>query len=125
MVASPAEQEAAVTSVVLDYFEGWFEGDAGRMARALHPGLAKRALRGDGQTLAESPAEWMIEATDRGEGRDERPDDLTIDVTVEDVHGDIACATVRSTVYREYLHLARTLDGWKIVNALWTPTRAA
>ena len=38
--------EAAVVSAVLDYFDGWFDGDAGRMERALHPGLAKRCPRG-------------------------------------------------------------------------------
>jgi len=27
---------------------------------------------------------------------------------------------VRSAVYREYVHLVRTTDGWKIVNTLYT-----
>ena len=31
----------------------------------------------------------------------------------------IATAIVRSAPYREYLHLVRTDDGWRIVNALW------
>ena len=56
--------EAAIVSAVLDYFEGWFDGDAGvRMERALHPDLAKRSLEKDGQTLDKISAEWMIEAT--------------------------------------------------------------
>src|SRR5207247_1980950 len=49
-VASETSTEpdrSAVTKVVLDYFEGWFEGDAARMKRALHPELAKRSLGGD------------------------------------------------------------------------------
>jgi len=33
---TPAD-EAAIVGAVLDYFEGWFEGDAARMERALHP----------------------------------------------------------------------------------------
>jgi hypothetical protein len=36
-----------------------------------------------------------------------------------DVHGTIASVVVDSNVYREYLHLVRTPDGWKIANALW------
>ena len=60
--------EAAVVDAVLDYFEGWFDGDAGRMERALHPGLAKRGLEKDGRTLDETTAEWMIDATARGVG---------------------------------------------------------
>jgi len=114
--------EAAVVAVVLDYFDGWFDGDAARMERALHPGLAKRALDADGGSLRETTAAWMVDATGRGAGRDLDPGDRQIDVTVEDIHATIASATVRSAVYREYVHLARTTDGWKIVNALWAPT---
>lgn len=112
-------EETAVVEAVLDYFEGWFDGDAARMERALHPGLAKRSLEGDGRTLDETTAEWMIDATRQGLGRERGQGDRRIEVEVEDVYGAIANATVRSAVYREYVQLARTEDGWKIVNALW------
>src|SRR6266540_2841378 len=69
--------EAAIEGVVLDYFESWFEGDAARMERALHPELAKRCLGGDqrwwgqgkeadAQHLDSTTAREMIEATARG-----------------------------------------------------------
>ena len=109
--------EAAIVDAVLDYFEGWFDGDAGRMERALHPGLAKRSLDQDGRTLKEGTAEGMIDATARGGGRERDPGDIEVEVV--DIHGPIANATVRSAVYREYVQLVRTPDGWKIVNALW------
>ena len=112
-------EEAAIVNAVLDYFEGWFDGDAGRMERALHPGLAKRSLEKDGRTLDETTAEWMIDATARGLGRERDTADRRIEVEVEDVHGTIANATVRSAVYREYVQLVQTREGWKIVNALW------
>ena len=112
--------EAAIVSAVLDYFEGWFDGDASRMERALHPGLAKRSLDEDGRTLDETTAEWMIDATARGLGSARDPG--RIEVEVVDVHGTIASATVRSAVYREYVQLVRTPEGWKIVNALWAWT---
>ena len=43
------DSEDAVRSVVMDYVAGWFEGDAGRMKRALHPELVKRCkgIEGD------------------------------------------------------------------------------
>ena len=110
--------EAAIVSVVLDYFEGWFDGDASRMERALHPGLAKRSLDQDGRTLNETTAAWMIAATARGVGARD-PGDRRIEVEVEEVYGTIASATVRSAVYREYVQLVRTPKGWRIVNALW------
>jgi hypothetical protein len=111
--------EAAVVEAVLDYFEGWFDGDAERMERALHPGLAKRSLEKDCRTLNETSAEWMNDATARGVGRERDPGDRQIEVEVDDVHGTIANATVRSAVYREYVQLVRTPEGWRIVNTFW------
>ena len=106
---------AAVVATVLDYFEGWFDGDAVRMERALHPALAKR-----GPGLRTVTKDEMVTWTAAGEGKAKDPGrGRRIDVSVVDVHEEIASAVVDSDVYREYLHLVRTDDGWKIVNALW------
>jgi hypothetical protein len=118
-VQQTTTDETAIVDTVLDYFEGWFDGEAARMERALHPGLAKRALLDDQESLNETTAGEMIDATGRGVGRARDPGDRRIEVEVEDVYGSIANATVRSAVYREYVQLVRTRDGWKIVNALW------
>lgn len=117
MGSSPDQD--AVTSTVLDYFEGWFDGDVARMERALHPDLCKRALRLDRSVMVIN-AQQMIDDTGKGDGKCGRPADLNIRVTVEDVYADMANATVYSTVYTEYLQLVRMPDGWKILNALWT-----
>jgi len=37
-------ERAAVVRTVADYFDSWFEGDPERMARVLHPSLAKRRI---------------------------------------------------------------------------------
>ncbi len=37
--------KAAIKQTALDYIEGWYEGNAERMERALHPDLAKRIVR--------------------------------------------------------------------------------
>ena len=110
--------ETAIVDAALDYFEGWFDGDELRMERALHPQLAKHSLMED-DTLDVTTAGWMIDATAEGRGKREG---VEIDVEVVEIYGDIATAIVRSTVYREYLHLARTTGGWKIANALWQRT---
>jgi Putative lumazine-binding len=112
-------ERAAIVATALDYFEGWFDGDVERMDRALHPSLAKRALTDDGWTLNETSAEWMLGATSKHLGRERDVPDRRITVEVVDVYGEIATAIVRSAVYHEYLHLVKTDDGWKIVNALW------
>jgi len=121
-IENPTAAQVAVVETVLDYFEGWFDGDVGRMERALHPSLAKRSLEPDARTLNETTAQWMIDATARGLGRERDPGDRRIEVEVEDVYGTVASATVRSAVYREYVQLVRTPEGWKIVNALWAWT---
>ena len=106
---------AAVVATALDYFEGWFDGDEVRMARALHPNLAKRQA---GEELGTTTKERMLGLTGLGEGKGDGAD-RSLDVQVHDVYGDIATATVHSAVYHEYLHLVRTSEGWKIANALW------
>jgi hypothetical protein len=121
----PDTERAAIERTVLDYFEGWFGGDPVRMERALHPEFVKRSLETDPfgrETLRTITAEWMIEATALGRGKNDTPDDVRIEIEVEDVLGELANVTVRSVMYIEYLHLAQTSDGWKIVNDLWQPT---
>ena len=111
------ETARAIERAVLDYFEGWFEGDAARMVSALHSELAKRSLNAEGlETLT---AQQMIDATAEGIGRTRDVPDRRIEIEITDVYGVIATVVVRSAVYREYLHLVDTGAGWKIVNALW------
>ncbi len=125
METSPdiGNEEASVVATALDYFEGWFDADTERMQRALHPGLAKRSLGQvdrDSLELRTVTTEQMLAWTAEGEGRSDDPGgDRRIDVEVVDLYGNIASIVVRTTVYREYLHLVRTNQGWKIINALW------
>jgi hypothetical protein len=112
--------ESAITATCLDYFEGWYEADAARMERALHPELVKRSPDGEGG-LEPLSARWMIDATARGQGRRDDPDERRVDITVEHVYGDIANVTVMSVPYAEYLQLVRTSQGWRIAHALWQP----
>jgi hypothetical protein len=114
-----SDDEAAIVRAVLDYFEGWYDGDPVRMERALHPELAKRRLGDDGSALSSTTAKEMIEATQRAAGKREDPDERWLDVTVDHVYETIANVTVMSVPYAEYVQLARTKDGWKIVNTLW------
>jgi hypothetical protein len=49
-----------------------------------------------------------------------RTDERAVAGVVRDcyVYDTIASITVRSPIYHEYLHLVRTREGWRIVNAL-------
>jgi hypothetical protein len=114
--------EEQIVETVHDYFDGWFDGDAARMERALHPEMVKRTSGPDqASTLGIITAAQMVEWTGHGEGKEiaSRISDRSIDVAVLDVNVDIATVLVRSEPYHEYLHLVRTRDGWRIANALW------
>lgn len=108
----------AIKRTVLDYFEGWFEGDPLRMERALHRDLAKRR---SGEVLGITTKQHMIELTEGGEGKEDAGDGR-IDIEVEDVYKDMASVTVHTSTYHEYVHLVRTPDGWRIANTLWQLT---
>jgi hypothetical protein len=118
---------ALIVATAHDYFDGWFDGDASRMARALHRDLVKRSPGEDqASTLSFVTAAQMIRWTDEGAGVQVASAlaDRAIEVDVLDIKGDIASVLVRSEPYHEYLHLVRTREGWKIANALWCSTTA-
>jgi hypothetical protein len=113
----------AVVATALDYFEGWYDGDVLRVDRALHAELVKRSAD---QVGAGSPSVTtkgrILELVRQGAGAEDKTED-PIEVAVVDIHHDIATAVVRSAQYREYLHLLRTPEGWRIVGAFWQYTR--
>jgi len=116
------DDRESIVATVRDYWQGWFEGDPERMTRALHPDLVKRGaatVGTPGKLTAVMTADDMIGWTRDGEGVATRPADPTYDITVNDVYDQIATVTVRSAIYREYLQLTKTTDGWRILNALY------
>jgi hypothetical protein len=116
----------AILATVSDYWEGWFGGDAERMQRALHPTLAKTGVGIDGsgrQVLGSMTAEQMIGWTRDGEGVAEKSAAFPFEVTINDAYREVAAVMVHSGVFREYLHLAKTPEGWKILNALYMRVR--
>ena len=115
--SSGNEGQQGIIDTALDYYEGWFDGDATRMKRALHPQLVKRALNNDAIELDTAPE--MIDATAAGIGRSRDPGDRQIKIRVDHIHGSIATATVTSAVYVDYLQLVKVENRWQILNALW------
>ena len=59
-----------ITKSVLDYYEGWYDADVGRMDRAVHNDLVKRSsAREHGAVLSFITKKQMLELTGQGEGR--------------------------------------------------------
>jgi hypothetical protein len=108
------DDRTAIIAAATDYIEGWLEGDPERMARALHPDLVKREVH-DGTIATNYTRDQMVEFTEAGYGRElERG----FTVSILDAYGDMAAVRVTS-VYVDYLHVARFADGWKLLNVLW------
>ena len=59
----------------------------------------------------------MLEFTRQGEGVADRGSGR-LDIDIVDIHKDVATVVVHGGVYREYLHLVRTGDDWKIAAAV-------
>jgi len=119
-IAQDSDLRQAIVAAALDYYEGWFEGEPERMERALHPGLVKRSLAEDGMSVETISAREMVEATANGVGLTRAGKQARdIQIHVDHVYADIATVTATSAVYVDYLQLARTREGWKIVNVLW------
>lgn len=111
---------AEIEAVALDYIEGWYAGDVERMDRTLHADLVKRIPvaedpPGESELRMVTKAR-MLELTADGGGADPN---AKVEILVDDVSNDIATARVVSPDYLDYLHLAKTPDGWKIANVIF------
>ncbi|HWT00372.1 MAG TPA: nuclear transport factor 2 family protein [Pyrinomonadaceae bacterium] len=118
---SPADA-AAIKQAALDYIEGWYEGNAERMERALHPELAKRIVRTNKEgysNLGQMSAMSLVLGTRRGGGKETPKEKQQKDVTVLDVFENAASVKVVASDWVDYLHLAKSNGRWVIVNVLW------
>ena len=118
---SDADKEA-IKAAALDYIEGWYEGTAERMERALHPDLAKRIVNTNAQgrsSLGQMSAMTLVQGVKRGGGKDTPKEKQQKDVTILDVFGNAASVKVVASDWIDYLHIARSNGHWVIVNVLW------
>ncbi|UCG50875.1 MAG: nuclear transport factor 2 family protein [Candidatus Latescibacterota bacterium] len=121
--AMQASDKEAIVKAALDYAEGWYEGDADRMATCLHPELAKRVMKMNRETgegkLESMGKETLVEYTKAGYGKSTPKEKQLKEVTVLDVFGNAASAKIEMSDWIDYLHLAKSNGKWVIVNVLW------
>ena len=123
--AQPAAdpEAAAIRQTALDYIEGWYEGDAARMERALHPELAKRIVMTDSATgnsrLDSMGAMTLVQRVRAGGGRKTPKEAQMKDVTILDRFQNAAVVKVVASGWIDYLQVARFNGDWKIINVLW------
>ena len=121
--------KAAIVEAALDYVDGWYEGNAERMDKALHPNLAKRMIRthpGTGRSLLDDMSEaTLLEYARGGGGEDKAKEPAETEVTVLDIFEGIATVKIVSRDFVDYAHLAEWNGEWVIVNVLWVPLRSS
>jgi len=114
---------AAIKQTALDYIEGWYEGAAERMERALHPELAKRIVITDpksGRSRLDQMGAMTLTLGTRSRASNPTPKEKRqSDVTVLDVFENAASVKVVATDWVDYLHVAKFNGRWVIVNVLW------
>src|SRR5262245_6432144 len=118
---TPADS-TAIRGAALDYIEGWYEGNAERMERALHPELAKRIVRTtpEGKSrLDQMGAMTLVQGTRAGGGKSTPKEQQQKDVTILDIYRNAASVKIVASKWIDYLHLAKFNDRWVIVNVLW------
>ncbi|OYQ36999.1 hypothetical protein CHU95_03000 [Niveispirillum lacus] len=115
----------AIEATAYDYVDGQLEGDAARVARALHPDLAKRAVRATPDKdevlgLRRMSKDELVELTRQGVLKTPT-EKWDRSVRVLDVTGNVAVARVETPWFVDYFHMGRFGDRWVIVNAMWQP----
>jgi hypothetical protein len=113
---------AAIEATCLDYVDGQLEGDPARVARSLHPDLAKRAILGDTPDerlgLRRMSKEELVELTRQGALKTPKAQ-WNRSCKVLDVTGNAASVRLETPWFVDYFHMGRFGERWVIVNALW------
>lgn len=122
-VAQSAADSSAIRATALDYVEGWYNGDAERMARAVHPELVKRIVVTDTVTgksvLQNMGASALVNGTRRAYGKSTPKERQRKEITILDIFGNAATAKAGMAEWIDYMQLAKIDGRWVIVNVLW------
>ncbi len=118
-----AAEDEAIRATVLNYIEGWYEGDVERMDTDVHPDLVKRIVftdpRSSRSMYNQASKTHMLEYTRAGMGKKDAADKekISMEILAQDAH--IAMVKSITPQFIDYIHLAKWNDEWKIVNVLW------
>ena len=124
---SPAQSptdRAAVERAVLDYVEGFYEGDTVKLVRSVHPEVAKYGYyipRDSTRYLGEAmPFSDFLSYARRVKARGQpTPPDAPKQVQVFDIQDQTASAKLTAWWGTDYLLLAKYDGRWMIRQVLW------
>ena len=120
--AQSAADSAGIRETALNYIEGWYTGDVGRMTAALHPALVKRIVMTDSTGnpwVMEMGATQLIRNVRMGGGTRTPPAQVRKDVRILDAFQNVAAVRVDAGTWIDYLQLVKWQGRWVILNVLW------
>ena len=122
--AQSAADREGVRLAVVDYVEGFYEGDTTRFVRSVWPEVRKWGYyRADASKPYEGSAmpyaSFMKFANGVRAGRNRPPAGAPKDIVVLDVQDQTAAAKLTAWWGTDYLLLAREQGRWMIVEILW------
>lgn len=119
--AQSAADTAAIRATAHDYIDGWYDGDAARMERALHSHLAKRLVYEDQNgrgRLVDLTALELVQSTRAAAGKIP-PAEWRDSVTILNVFGNAAMVRIDATTWVDYLEEVKWNGRWVIINVVW------
>src|SRR5438552_15556173 len=96
--AQTAADREAIKQTALDYIEGYYDGNAERMERSLHPDLAKRIVRADPSSgknrLEHMTAARLVQVTQMRKDKPTPKEKQQKDVTILDLYENSASVKI-------------------------------
>lgn len=109
------EDREGIMQACLDYVEAWYTGDAERHARAYHDECIKRIYAPNGSIESVSPAamyDYCANGNTVLEGADWT-------VEIDDIVGSVASVRIDSTLYIDFVHLAKARGRWALFHVTY------
>jgi hypothetical protein len=131
LAAQASADSAAVHAAVLDYVEGFYQGDSTRLVRSIRPEVMKYGFfvpRDSTRYQGEPMSFAEMNAYANNVKRNNRPAPATAPKEIEllDVQDQTAAAKLTAWWGTDYLLLAKYDGRWMIVHVLWqSPPRAS
>ena len=114
------EDVEGVTSAVMDYLEGYVQGDGERHAGAYHPECVKRRLYFDAEdgitALMTLTPQMMSDYAATGKSIEE---DCDFEIVIDDISEDIASVRCYSCNWVDFIHLAKARGEWRLLHVTW------
>ena len=114
---TPGDDASTVRETVRNYIEGYYSGDAQRMAATLHPHYLKHMLHGNIPVREKTGGQMISEVRSNGPVT-LPPADRTEQISVLDISGNMAAAKLVTPHWVDYMTLSKSNGEWKILSVV-------